>query len=252
MENKIAMRYNVCLYAVPNIPLIQNGDDISQIIYHVATEDSFTFAEKDIIVIAQKIVSKAENAFVKLSEVVPSSKAIELAEKTGRDPRLCQVYLDESTEVIRVKGRMMITRHRLGFEASSSGVDRSNVAAHKDEVVVLLPRDPDASAQRIRTGIYQLTGKDVAVIINDSFGRRDRDGSIGTAIGLAGIHHLEERQQQDLFGNPSNSKIALIDEIAGAASILMGQADEKYPVVVVRGVNYTIDNNASIKNILFI
>ena len=249
MENK----FQVGLYAIPNIPLIKGGDDVAQVIYQCATSDGYSFEDKDILVVAQKVISKAENAVVKLSEIRQVSKeAFELSEKTGRDARLCQVYLDESTEVLRVKGRMVITRHRIGFECSGSGVDRSNVAPHEDEIIVLLPRDPDRSAQQIRSIIKGITGKDISVIINDSFGRPDRDGSIGTAIGIAGIRHLEERQQQDIFKNPSNSSIALIDELAGAASMLMGQADEKRPVVIIRGIHYTIDNSASIKNILFI
>ena len=249
MQNK----FQVGLYVVPNIPLIKGGDDVAQVIYQCAASDGYSFEDKDIIVVAQKVISKAENAVVKLSEIKKvSQEASELSQKTGRDARLCQVYLDESTEVSHVKGRMVITRHRLGFICSGSGVDRSNVAPHEDEIIVLLPRDPDKSAQQIRSRIRNITGKEIAVIVNDSFGRPDRDGSIGTAIGIAGIRHLEERQQQDLFNNPSNSSIALIDELAGAASTLMGQADEKCPVVIIRGIHYTIDNRASIKNILFI
>lgn len=250
MNEKIDQKFDAGLYVVPNLPLIKAGDDVGQLIYERATDDGFVFEDHDIIVVAQKIVSKAENAVVRLSEIEPSEEAKELSKRTGRDPRLAQVYLNESAEILGTKGRMVITRHRLGFECTGAGVDRSNVAPREDEIVTLLPEDPDGSARRIRSKISELTGKQVAVLIADSFGKPDRDGSIGIAVGIAGIRHLEERRQQDLFGNPKNTKIALIDEIAAAASTLMGQANERSPVVVIRGVNYTVDENASIRDIL--
>lgn len=244
------MHSTISLHAIPDIPLVKGGEDIAQLIYTTATASRLVIEANDVIVIAQKIVSKAEQEIVKLSDITPSDFALELAQKTGRDPRLCQVYINESEAILYTKGRMVITKHRLGFDCSGAGVDRSNIAPHEEEMVVLLPRDPDASARNIRDGIRNLIGKNVACIINDSFGRAGREGSIGTAIGIAGIAALEKRCQSDLFGNPSNSEIALIDEIAGAASLLMGQANEKYPVVIVKGVQYNIDDNASLKHIL--
>lgn len=240
----------VRLIPVGGIPLVNVGDDIAQLIYKACQENSIVIEEGDIIVIAQKIVSKAENSVVNLSTVKPTKRAVKIAEKTGRDPRLVQVYLNEASKVLFIKGRMVITKHKLGFKMSSSGVDKSNVAPLSDEVVVLLPRDPDGSARKIRESMKIITGENIAVIINDSCGRDDRDGSVGMAIGIAGISHLEFRSQKDLFGNESSSRIALIDELAAAASILMGQADEKIPVVIIRGVRYTVDEKASIKNIL--
>ena len=145
---------------------------------------------------------------------------------------------------------MVITRHRLGFIMSSSGVDRSNVAAHSHETVVLLPKDPDFSASVVRKNIQALTTKTVSVIINDSGGRSDREGSVGIAIGISGVSAIEYRSQKDLFGNKANSQIALVDELAAAASILMGQANEGVPVVIIRGVNYTPSEDSKIAQIL--
>lgn len=241
----------VQLIPISGIPLITAGIDLAEVIVAAVKANGGAFEERDIVIIAQKVVSKAEGSTVELSKITPSERALDLACQTGRDARLCQVYLDEASEILRVKGRMIITKHRLGFECSSSGVDRSNVAPHADEVVVMLPLDPDESCRRLRDGVKSLTGKTVAVVMNDSFGRPDRDGSVGMAIGIGGIAYLERRDQQDLFGNPSKSHIALVDEIAAAGSMLMGQADERIPVVIVRGLPYTVDEQAAIRPLFF-
>lgn len=244
------MMKEIRLIAVEGLPFVKEGDNLGTIIAEQCANQGTPLEDGDIIVVAQKIVSKSEGSVVRLDTVHPSEKAKELSGLTGRDPRLCQVYLDESSEVIAVHGRMVVTRHKLGFVCTGSGVDRSNVAPGRDEVVVLLPKDPDRSARLIRENIRQRCGKNVAVVINDSFGRTGRDGSVGIAIGLGGISHLEFRKQHDLFGNESNSRIGFPDELAAAASILMGQADESTPAVVIRGVNYTPDESASIKRML--
>lgn len=241
---------SVCLIPIKNLPLIVPGDDVASLIYQACAKDEVVIKDGDIVVVAQKIISKAENAVIDLKTIVPGKEAIAIAEKTGRDARLVQVYINEAAEIINLKGRMVITRHKLGFKMSSSGVDRSNVASHDKDLVVLLPRDPDGSAKKIRCSIQRSLKKKVAVIVNDSCGRDERDGSVGMAIGIAGISHLEIRKQKDLFGNDSNSRIALIDEVAAAASMLMGQADEGIPVVIVRGVPYTVDEEADIKKII--
>lgn len=202
------------------------------------------------LVVAHKIVSKAEGAVVRLADVEASPRAQELAQKTGRDPRVCEVYLRESSQVLETRGRMVVVRHRLGYVHTCAGVDGSNVAPRADGMVVVLPRDPDASARRIRETIRKLTDADVAVIISDSGGRPDRGGSIGESIGLAGIRHMEQRDQRDLYGNPARPDIALVDELAAAASTIMGQADERRPAVVIRGVPYTRDEAASISRLL--
>jgi len=238
------------LIPIEGIPFIVAGDDIAVLIYEACRRNALSIEDGDIIVIAQKIISKAENRIVSLQSIIPSEKAIELANQTGRDPRAVQVYLDEASEILFIKGKMIITKHRLGFKMSNSGVDSSNVAPWEERIVSLIPEDPDKSARKVRDSIRQIIEKNVAVIINDSCGRDERDGSVGMAIGIAGISPLECRNQTDMFGNHSGSRIALIDELAAAASILMGQADEKIPVVIIRGVSYTIDNQADITRIL--
>lgn len=240
---------SVSLYPVKGLPLVKQGDNLGELILQ-SLGQVVGVVDGDIIVIAQKIVSKAEGSVVDLSTIIASPKAQEIAIQTGRDPRLCQIFLDEAKEVIAIKGRMVITRHRLGFVGSSSGVDRSNIAPHEVGRVVLLPKDPDMSARSIRSHIFEKSGKRVAVIINDSCGRDYRGGSVGMAIGIAGIGAIEIKDKKDLFENESRSQIALVDELAASASILMGQADEGVPAVLIRGVPFTIVENASISELL--
>lgn len=240
----------IILEALTGIPLVKKGDNVATLILESLANNRFSIEDNDIIVIAQKIISKAEGATMLLSDVTASDEAKELAEKTGRDPRLCQLYLDEASEVIAVKGRMVITRHKLGFVGSSSGIDKSNVAPHTDEIIVLLPKDPDRSARDIRNTIREKTGKTISIIINDSCGRDYRDGSVGMAIGVAGIKALRVDEKTDLFGNPSVSRIAIVDEVAAAASMLMGQANEGVPAVLVRGVTYSPSEQASIQEMI--
>ena len=240
----------VNLIPLCTMSLIKAGDNIAEMILSSCHKEGVEILDDDVIVIAQKIISKAENAIVDLKTIIPSKQASEIALQTGRDARLVQVYLDEASELLYVNGRMVITRHRLGFIMSSSGVDRSNVAAHSHETVVLLPKDPDFSASVVRKNIQALTTKTVSVIINDSGGRSDREGSVGIAIGISGVSAIEYRSQKDLFGNKANSQIALVDELAAAASILMGQANEGVPVVIIRGVNYTPSEDSKIAQIL--
>ncbi|MBY0472870.1 coenzyme F420-0:L-glutamate ligase [Patescibacteria group bacterium] len=235
--------------AIGTLPLINPGDDLPALLIR-AVESSGSFEDSDVLVLAQKIVSKAEGAVVDLQTITASAEALQLAAQTGRDPRLVQVYLDEAKEVLAVKGRMIITRHKLGFVGSSSGVDRSNIAPHEAGRVVLLPRDPDNSARVVRARVLEHTGKTIAVIINDSCGRDYRDGSVGMAIGIAGIGAIETAEKVDLFGNVSHPRIALVDEIAAAASILMGQAGEGVPAVLVRGLTFTVSEKARITDLL--
>jgi coenzyme F420-0:L-glutamate ligase/coenzyme F420-1:gamma-L-glutamate ligase len=240
----------ITLYSLTKIPLVRQGDNIAQLILGSAVQDGVVLEDGDLVVVAQKVVSKAEGATIRLSDVTPSKEAEDLAGKTGRDARLCQLYLDEASEVIAVKGRMVITRHKLGYVGSSSGIDRSNVAPHADGIMVLLPKNPDASAARIRSDVKQLTGKTIGVVINDSCGRDHRDGSVGMAIGVAGINPLRIDEKTDLFGNPSISRIAVVDEVAAAASLLMGQANEGVPAVVARGVSFTASEHATIQDFI--
>jgi coenzyme F420-0:L-glutamate ligase/coenzyme F420-1:gamma-L-glutamate ligase len=237
--------------ALPGIPLIQPGDDLPALIAKAAEADGLALADGDVVVVAQKVVSKAEGRIVRLADVTPTPEAEELAGRTGRDARLCQLYLDESAAVTEVRGRHVVTVHRLGFTGTGAGVDMSNVAGRAEGYAVLLPADPDASARAIRAGLRDLTGATVAVIVSDSFGSPVREGAIGAAIGIAGIRHAEQPQgDADLFGNPSTPVMNRVDEIAGAASILMGQTAAARPVIVARGVPYTADEDASITRLL--
>ncbi len=240
----------ITLHSLIGIPLVKEGDNVANLIINSLLQNSIILEDGDLIVIAQKIISKAEGATINLSEITVSTRAQELAEQTGRDARLCQLYLDEASEVISVKGRMVITRHKLGYVGSSSGIDRSNIAPHVEEIMVLLPKNPDVSAKKVRNDIKILIGKTVGVIINDSCGRDYRDGSVGMAIGIAGIKALRIDEKVDLFNNPSLSKIAVVDEVAAAASLLMGQANEGVPAVVVKGVAYTASENTTIQEFI--
>jgi coenzyme F420-0:L-glutamate ligase/coenzyme F420-1:gamma-L-glutamate ligase len=195
-----------------------------------------------VVVVAQKIVSKAEGRSVEVASVVPSDRARALAAEIGKDPRLVEIVLGESVRVVRSRPNLLIVEHKLGFVMANAGVDQSNVAP-QDGVAraLLLPVDPDASAEALRAGLSARFGVKLAVIINDSFGRAWRRGTAGIAIGAAGVPSLVDlRGSPDLFGRTLEvSVIGFADEIAAAASLLMGQADEARPVVLVRGLKWT-------------
>lgn len=236
--------------AIPNIPIINIGDDIAQIIVNNCKESNIQICDGDIMVIAQKIVSISENAIINLNHVIPSEKAIEIAKLTGRTPEECQVFIDESTEILEISGRHVVTRHKNGYVCTSAGVDKSNVSNKKDKLVTLLPKNPDESANKIRLEIKKMLDVDIAVIINDTMGKPYRRGAISESIGIAGIEALEEKKSQDLFGNLSMSQIALVDEIAAASAILMGESNEQNPIVLVKGIQYTKNENANIHKLL--
>jgi len=239
----------ISLTAVPNLPLINEGDDFAQILIEACGNAQISIEENDVIVIAHKVISKAEGAQINQADVTPSEIAKDLSEKTGRDAKLCQVIIDESAEILGTNGRMIITKHRLGFICTNAAVDHSN-AGSEGERFVTLPKDPDASARLIREKVKNHLGVNIAVIINDSFGKADRKGSIGVAIGIAGIAAVEELIQQDLYGRESSPSIARIDELSAAASMLQGQANEGLPVVVIRGAQYTRSETDGIAAIL--
>jgi len=243
--------WDLMFRALPGIPAIKSGDDLAAVILTAARDDGFIFQDGDVVVIASKVVSKAEDRTVNLATVTPGERALRLAERTGRDARLCQLYLDESRAVLNVKGRHVVTVDRRGFQGTGAGVDMSNIAPRSAGLAILLPEDPDASARRIRDSIRAGAGTTVAVIISDSFGSDLRDGAYGAAIGIAGIRHLEEPEgETDLYGNPSKPLMNRVDELASAASILMGQTDAAVPVVVGRGARYTVEEDARLAPLL--
>ncbi len=247
------MRWDVRWRALPGIGMVQPGDDIASLVIDSAERDCLSIRHDDVVVVAQKVVSKAEGRIVHLRDVVPSAQAVELAERTGRDSRLCQLYLDESRAILEVNGRHVVTLHRLGYVGTGSGVDTSNGMYDQTQAehAILLPADPDASARRIRDGIRARSDDTVAVVISDSFGSPARQGAIGAAIGIAGIRHLEEPfGETDLHGKTSSPQMNRVDEIAAAASMLMGQIAAARPIVIGRGVPYTRDDSASIEPLL--
>jgi coenzyme F420-0:L-glutamate ligase / coenzyme F420-1:gamma-L-glutamate ligase len=224
--------------ALPGIPLVQAGDDLCRLILASLEQASLCLEEGDVVVLAQKIVSKAEGRQIALATVSPGPQAAELAERTGKDARLVELILSEAEEVVRVAAQLVIVRHRLGLVLANAGIDQSNVA---DGEVLLLPENPDASAARLREALLRATGKAVAVLVIDSLGRAWRVGTVGTAIGVAGIPAvLDLRGRCDLNGRKlQSSDLGLADEIAAAASLIMGQADEGTPVVLIRGLRWS-------------
>ena len=229
------------LIALPGIPEVRAGDSLAVLILDGVQRAGQQLQPGDVIVIAQKVVSKAEGRSVALDDITPSPRAHELAEAAQKDPRLMELVLRESREVIRVKPGVVIVEHKLGFVMANAGVDRSNVGvAGVDTHALLLPENPDVSAAHIREGIYAARRVDVGVIVNDSFGRAWRNGVTGVAIGVAGVPALiDMRGHADRAGQELKvTQIAAADELAGAASLLMGQADEGLPVVLARGFPY--------------
>jgi coenzyme F420-0:L-glutamate ligase/coenzyme F420-1:gamma-L-glutamate ligase len=228
------------LFAIPGLPMVQAGDDLPALILAGLARAGQTLRDRDVVVIAQKIVSKAEGRTVDLADVVASPAAEKLAAEIGKDPRIVEVVLSESVKVVRSRPNLMIMQHRLGFVMANAGVDQSNVAeADGRHRALLLPFDPDGSAAAIRSALAEYA--DVGVVISDSFGRPWRRGTAGVAIGSAGIPSvIDLRGQPDLFGRTLEvSIVGFADEIAAAASLLQGQAAEAQPVVVVRGLSWT-------------
>lgn len=230
------------LVALPGLPMVRAGDDIADLISAALARIDLALRDGDVVVVAQKIVSKAEGRTVDLATIEPSAEAVELAREVGKDPRLVEVILRESTRVVRSRPNLIIVQHRRGFVMANAGVDQSNVAS-ADGVhrVLLLPRDPDASAEALRAKLQQRFRAAIGVIISDSFGRAWRRGTCGVAIGAAGLPSLIDlRGQPDLFGRTLEvSIIGFADEIAAAASLLQGQAAEAQPVVLVRGLDWS-------------
>jgi coenzyme F420-0:L-glutamate ligase/coenzyme F420-1:gamma-L-glutamate ligase len=225
--------------ALAGVPLVKRGDDLSAAILAALAVSGKKLRDGDVLVIAQKIVSKAEGRTVRLDSVAPSEEALELAREVNKDPRLVELILRESVEVVRKRRDVVVVADRHGFVMANAGIDMSNVQHHgADDSALLLPEDPDASCARLREAMKRLTGADIGVIINDSHGRAFRNGTVGVAIGVAGIPALMDRRgDPDLFGRPlQHTEVGLADEIASAASLLMGQAGEGRPVVLARGV----------------
>ncbi|MEA5077347.1 MAG: coenzyme F420-0:L-glutamate ligase [Anaerolineaceae bacterium] len=231
--------------SLDNIPLIKPGDDLSTIIAERVVEQGISPQKGDIFILAQKIVSKAEGRLVNLSTIQPSPEAIRISEITQKDPRFVEVVLSESKKVLRVRFNTLIVEHKRGFICANAGIDHSNVRGEwgeEQDWILLLPEDADASAESIRQALQKRFGVDLGVIIIDSHGRAWRNGTVGIAIGLAGMPGLVDlRGNEDLFGFKLKvTQVGAADELAAGASLLMGQAKEGTPVVMAHGFPYAL------------
>lgn len=236
---------SLTLTSLQHIPIIRHGDNLADIIVQALQENGIALEDQDILVLAQKIVSKSEGRAVNLAAVTPSQQALDLAAETEKDPRLVELIFQESNEILRTRTGTIIVEHRLGFVCANAGIDHSNVAGAGDaaeEWVLLLPTEPDRSAEQLRQEIGVRTGKQVGILIIDSHGRAWRNGTVGIAIGIAGLPGLQDlRGEADLFGFTLRiTQVGVADELAAAASLIMGQAAEGTPVVHVRGFPYPL------------
>lgn len=228
----------VSLIPIEHLPLIQEGDDLAALLVEAIDRSGQRLTDGDVIVVAQKIVSKTEGRARRLDGITPSARAFQLADVVLKDARLVELILSESRAVVRAVPNLLIVEHRLGFILANAGVDQSNVDADGDAVALLLPEDPDASCRRLKDALERRCGVRLAVVMNDSFGRPWRNGVTGVCIGAAGLATLLDRRgAPDLFGRPLRiTEIAHGDEVAAAASLVMGQAGEGIPAVLVRGL----------------
>lgn len=232
------MRPQLSIRAIAGIPIARKGDDLAAKIEAALSAENIPLRDGDVVVIAQKIVSLAEGRQVLLDDVAVSAAAEELAARTEKDPRLVELILQESAQVVRSKPGLIITRHRLGLIGANAGIDQSNIGHEAGECALLLPENPDDSARKLRSALRKLTGINVGVVISDSMNRPWRLGTIGTAIGSAGIDVLcDRRGERDLYGR--ELKVTVInraDAIAAAAVLIMGETSERTPVAIVRGL----------------
>lgn len=243
------------LTPLSNIPLIRQGDDLADILVKALRATAIQFQDGDILVIAQKVISKAEGRMVNLATVTPSEKALELAGRTEKDPRVIELILQESNTVLRARPGAVIVEHRLGFVCANAGIDHSNVSPldpsegfgtfgriNQEDWVLLLPENPDCSAATIRQQMEAVSGAKIGVLIIDSHGRAWRNGTVGATIGISGLPGLVDlRGQPDLFDfHLRITQVGAADELAAAASLVMGQAAEGTPAVHVRGFPYSL------------
>ena len=236
------------LTALAGVPMVKPGDDLTAVIRQALAVSNEVLRDGDVLVIAQKIVSKAQNRYVRLRDIVPSPRSQQLARHVNKDPRLVELILRESTEVVRYRRDVLVVAHKLGLVMANAGIDQSNVEqGHNDDTVLLLPEDPDQTCALLAKNLRARTGASVRVIINDSHGRAFRRGAVGVAIGAYGVPTLADlRGQPDLYGRRLRSTdVGAADEMASAASLLMGQADEGRPIVLIRGLPHSAGNGTA-------
>ena len=225
------------------MPLIKPGQDLSKEIIKAISSESIEVDDGDVIAIAQKIVSKSENRYLDISLLSPSDEAITLSKQIDKDPKFIQAILNESKKVVRYRMGVLIVEHKLGFIHANAGIDRSNIDQEQD-IVLLLPKDPDASAKAISKSLSKFFTKNISVIITDTMGRPFRNGIVGFTIGSHNIECLlDERGKKDLYGNKLRvTQIGIADELAAASSLLMGQAAQKKPVILIKGYQFKQNN----------
>ena len=234
--------------ALPQVPDVAAGDDLSVLAHDAMRRVGISLEPTDVLVFAQKIVSKAEGRTRRLSDVRPTPRALELAASCGKDPRLVELVLQESTAIVRVASNVLITRHRLGYVMANAGIDQSNTGAGPDgDAVLLLPENPDATARRVRVALEASSGIAPGVIISDSFGRPWRLGTVNVALGVAGLPALVDlRGRLDRDGRTLQmTQVAVADAIAAGAGLAMGEAAENTPIVLVRGFRSVAPRNDS-------
>jgi coenzyme F420-0:L-glutamate ligase/coenzyme F420-1:gamma-L-glutamate ligase len=249
-EKEDSLMDTVQIIGIEGLPIIRSGDNLAELICDATKKQGTPVQNGDIVVITHVVVSRAEGNIVNLDEVVPSEFAKTIAKQYEKDPALVEVVLRESKRISRMADGILITESKHGFICANSGVDKSNMPGER--FVALLPEDPDNSAERIRQEIKRLTDCDVAVIVSDTHGRPLRQGEINIAIGLAGANPIKDRRgEKDLFGYILRIKqTAIADELASAAELVIGQADEGIPAAIIRGYNYPKSDHASAKELI--
>jgi coenzyme F420-0:L-glutamate ligase/coenzyme F420-1:gamma-L-glutamate ligase len=238
IERFLNMQSSLTVHPINELPLVQAGDDLAWLIGEAILRSCIELQDGDVLVVAQKIISKSENCIIKLKTIIPSPEAIELAEETDKDPRLVELILRESTAIVRKAPGGIIVRHRLGIVSANAGIDQSNVDHADGECALLLPEDPDQSAARLRKALKNTTGKRLGVIVSDSMNRPWRLGTIGYAIGSAGMTVLDDRRgKKDIFGRELQVTMSnRADTIAAAALLVMGETTERVPAAIVQGL----------------
>jgi len=227
--------------ALEDFPLIKSGDDIAKIIVETAGKNGLNIEDGDVIVIAQKIFSKAEKRVMRLKEILPSKKAEKIAKITGKSPKFIELVLRETKSILKASREVLLVEDKRGLICINAGIDKSNVEGRGN--FVLLPENPDRSAEKCRLEIKKLTGKNVAVVVCDTYSRPFRRGQVNFAIGMAGIKPFKDyRGKGDLFGYTLKVKnVAVVDEVAAAAELLMGQAKEAVPVLIFKGLRDVLE-----------
>jgi coenzyme F420-0:L-glutamate ligase/coenzyme F420-1:gamma-L-glutamate ligase len=244
---RVSCQKRLEIVALDSVPIIEPGDDLAKVVLDALVANQWTLADNDVIAITSKLLSRAEGRFFDLSTLDVSEDAERLARETGKDPRLVELVLRDTKAVSRKAPNVLVVRHRLGFMSANAGIDASNAVppnapAGSGPWALVMPKNPDKTAEAIRVAIVEASGVQVGIVITDSFGRPFRVGTVGVAVGVAGVPAVfDQRGKADLFGRPLESTVtALADQVAAAADLVSGQADEARPITVLRGLKFDI------------